>query len=554
MRVIAALNANLDRTPVGTRSRLADELGGATILARTVERVSQISSIAGVFVFCPSDQLDRCGAILAHTRATTCQHNAGPPPWSNLVCSARKWSLDGWRGGIGGATSFDEYTDVRLIAGLLETTKADAVLSVPPGAVLFDPALGEKIIDHRKAIGEEAKMSFIQGPPGLTAVLLDADVIRELSDKALPIGAIFGYKPESPQKDMIFEPCCCPTSSDVRFGTGRLIADTDRAIARIERLSSSRAKLSAEAIGRLLIEEDERGCETFPYEVEIELTTDDPYPSGVLRPRGSRVPTRGPISMEHVRKVASELSGRDDILCVLGGFGDPLCHPQLSAVLEALRPSELAATGGGVFGLAVRTSAVDLTAEVIDMLIAHRVDVLNVTLDAWTPETYQDLQSPGGEMTANLDAVLESLDRLAAAKADCLSVAPLVVPEFCKSRDNLHELDDFYDGWMQRLGIASITGFNHFGQRLEDRGLIKMAPAARTPCRRVRSRALVLADGRVTLCDQDFEGKHTIGTIEESTMGELWAGESLSQVREAHVSGSAELPVICGSCEEWHRP
>jgi Iron-sulfur cluster-binding domain/Radical SAM superfamily len=566
VKVIATLNANLAQTPIGTRSRLADELGGATVLARTVERVSQIPSVSGVYVFCPADQLSRCSAILTGTGATTCQHSAGPPPWSNLVRAARKWSLDGWRGGIGGATSFDEYTDVRLIAGLLETTDADAVLSIPPGAVLFDPALGEKIIDHRREIGDEAKMSFIQGPPGLTAVLLDADVIKELADKSLPIGAIFGYKPESPQKDMIFEPCCCPTSADVRFATGRLVADSDRAVARIQRMLKSdpdpdrdpNINLSAEAIGRRLIEEDERGREPFPCEVEIELTADDPYPSNVLRPRWPRVSGRGrgrgPMSVDCIRKIAAELSARDDVLCVLGGFGDPLRHSQLPAILEALRPTEPSGSCGGVFGLAVRTSAVDLTTDVIDLLIDHRVDILNVTLDAWTSETYQAMQSPDGEVAASLEAVRESLDRLAATKADRQSVSPLVVPEFCKSRDNIHEMDEFFDGWMVRLGIASITGFNHFGGRLPNLSVINMAPAARTPCRRVRSRAFILADGRVTLCDQDFEGKYTVGSIGQASLADIWAGDELSRARDAHVSGSVDLPAICGSCNEWHRP
>lgn len=558
MKVIVTLNADLVRTPIGTRSRLADELGGVTILARTVDRVSRITSVAGVYVFCPTEQRDRCAALLADTGATVCQHDAGPPPWATLVRTARKWSLDGWRGGIGGATSFDEYTDVRLIAGLLETTEADAVLSVPPAAVLFDPALGETIIAHRKEIGEEAKMSFIQGPPGMTALLLDTEIIKELADKSLPVGAIFGYKPEAPQKDMIFEPCCCPTSADVRFATGRLVADTDRAVQRIRRiLTTSRAtnpdpdaNPNAEAIGCHLIEEDERGTESAPCEVEIELTTDDPYPASALRPRGARVPARGPISLECIRKVASQLAARDDALCVLGGFGDPLRHPQLPAILDALRPTE----GDGVYGLAVATSAVDLTDDVIDLLISHRVDVVSVALDAWTPKTYKAIQSPNGETAADLEAVLNRLDRLAAAKVDRQSVAPLVVPQFCKSHKNLHEMDAFYDGWMLRLGIVSITGFNHFSHRLLDQSVIQMAPAARTPCRRVRSRTLVLADGRVTLCDQDFEGSCANGNAGQSSLADLWTTKALSNVRQAHVSGSSDLPVICGSCDEWHRP
>jgi hypothetical protein len=379
---------------------------------------------------------------------------------------------------------------------------------------------------------------------------LDSEIVKELADKSLPIGAIFGYKPEAPQKDLIFEPCCCPTSADIRFAAGRLIADTDRAVDRIRRLLSADSFAGAEAIGRSLIDEDERGTESTPIEVEVELTTDDPYPLAVLRPRGASIPTRGPMSIACLRRLATELASRDDALCVLGGFGDPLRHPQLPAVFDALRPIDQ----DGVYGLAVRTSAVDLTDEIIDGLISHGVDVLNVPLDAWTPALYGALQTPGDQEAANLDAVLDNLTRLATAKAERQSVTPLVVPEFCKSRDNLHEMDDFYDGWMRRLGIASLTGFNHFGHRVPDRGVIQMAPSRRTPCRRVRSRAMVLADGRLTLCDQDFEGAQTIGDLGQASLAESWSGVTLSKIRGAHFSDSTELPEVCRRCDEWHRP
>jgi len=561
VRVVAALNADLDQTPLGTKSRLADELAGVPILRRTIQRITRTPSVQGVYVFCPTAQRDRIAKLIDGTGATVCQHNAGPPPWATLIRTARKWSLDGWRGGIGGATSFDESTDPRLLAGLLNTAQTDAVLCVPPAAALFDPKLAERIIGHRREIQGDAKMTFAQAPPGLTAILLDADVIKELDSKSLPVGAIFAYKPAAPQKDMIFEPCCCPTSASIRFATGRLIADTDRAIARMQQLLTEGADTDAETIGQRLVEMDERGSEPRPIEVEIELTTDDPYPDNLHRPRGKRVPPRDPMSLDCIARVADELCRCDDMLCVLGGFGDPLRHPDFPAVLKALRPADHT----GVFGLAVRTCAADLTDDLITELLDHRVDILNVTLDAWTPQTYAHVQDPARsqsgrvrcadqETDANLAKVLANLDRLAAMKVERQSVAPLVVPELCKSRETIDEMDAFYNGWMDRLGIACITGFNHYGHRLTDRSVIRMAPSTRTPCRRVRSRAMILANGNLTLCDQDFEGTSTIGNVMVATLGDLWGGPTLCDARKAHLANSPELPSLCLKCDEWHRP
>ena len=83
--------------------------------------------------------------------------------------------------------------------------------------------------------------------------------------------------------------------------------------------------------------QERTNVEAIPREVEIELTTDDPYPNSCLRPRGSRVERRGPIDIELVRRVAEELAAYDDSLIVLGGFGDPLRHPEFPSALRAIR-------------------------------------------------------------------------------------------------------------------------------------------------------------------------------------------------------------------------
>jgi radical SAM protein with 4Fe4S-binding SPASM domain len=237
-------------------------------------------------------------------------------------------------------------------------------------------------------------------------------------------------------------------------------------------------------------------------------------------------------------------------LCVLGGFGDPLRHPDFAGILEILRPS----SSGGVFGLCVRTSAVDLTEDVAEAIVSHGVDVLVVTLDAWTPELYAKLQGVDHPDSGELERVRSRMDRLSELQRGRSSPRPIIVPEFVKARENVHELDAFFDGWTRRVGAVSIVGFSHYAGQLEDRSVIDMRPPVRTACRRVRSRCLVLADGRVALCDQDFRGTHAVGRIGDSTLSEIWRSAEFERVRSAHVAGRFGERPICATCAEWHRP
>lgn len=552
MKVIAALQADLEETPLGTRSRLAEELDRVPILRRTVARLARSRQIDAVHVLCPSTQFDRCARLLEGTTAVVSRYEAGAAPWALLTRTARKWSLDGWRGGIGGTSSFDEYTDCRLLSGLLETGDAEAVLSVPPAAPLIDPGFADGMIEQCGKVEEDVRLIFSQAPPGLAGLLLRADLIRELAEKNAPVGWIFGYQPDSPRKDLIFQPCCYEIPAEVRYGVGRLVADTDRATEAVTALYHDLGEADPVSIGQWLQERAATFVPPVPREVEIELTTDDPCPDALLRPRGRRVENRGPIDPALIERIVREIARYDDALIVLGGFGDPLRHPQFTSILEAVAKAKT--SSGGPYGLAVRTTAVDLTDEQIQAMIAYGVDVLNVTLDAWTADLYGRLHSPRDPAAVSLDNVRRRLGRVSELRQQSASVRPIVLPEFTKARENAQELDAFHDGWIRQVGAVCVRGYSHHARQSEDRRVISMTPPERVPCRRIRSRALVLADGRMTLCDQDLHGHHAVGSLTESTVPKIWRNAEFERVRAAHQAGQFAPTALCRACEEWHRP
>ena len=205
MKTIATIQVDPEGQSLGQGGRLAEDLDGTPVLRRTVERISRATQIDGVHVLCPSAQFDRCAALLKGTGAHVHRHDAGPSPWGQLVQTARKWSLDGWRGGIGGTTSFDEHTDCRIIEGLLRGVECEAVLSIPAASPLIDPALADQMIQHRNSLGENVRLVFTQAPPGVAGVLLDTNLVKELQQKNSPVGWVFGYKPDSPEKDLIVQ-------------------------------------------------------------------------------------------------------------------------------------------------------------------------------------------------------------------------------------------------------------------------------------------------------------------------------------------------------------
>jgi spiro-SPASM protein len=459
--------------------------------------------------------------------------------------------LDGWRGGIGGSTWFDEYVHTAVLAGLLQTRDVEAVLVVPPAAPFFDPRLADEMIEYFEHQESDVRMTFAQTPPGITGVVLGESLIHELVEKGIPVGWALSYKPDAPAKDPIFEACCFEVPASLRHASGRLIVDTDRAFERAADLLTAHPEPDGATVGEWLIEREASYVEPVPHEVEIELTTDDPYPDALLRPRGIHVQSRGPIELSVVEEIVRMVSRCDDGLIMLGGFGDPLRHPQFDRVLETIRSG---CDGRRVYGLALRTTLVDLDDRMAAAMIENGVDVACISLDAWSAELYGRLQSPDDASAADLEHAIERMDRLAALARERNEVRPIVLPEMTKARQNVQELDDFYDGWIRKLGAACVVGFSHYAGQVEDRSVTSMAPTGRFGCRRIRSRCVVLADGRVTVCDQDLNGQHAVGRIGEQSFEALWRAAEFERVREAHDRGRFDPTPLCAACEEWHRP
>ncbi|MCO6439280.1 MAG: SPASM domain-containing protein [Phycisphaerae bacterium] len=550
MRVIAVVQADLEQSPLGTRSRLGEPLGGIPVLRRTVHRLRRCQCIEKVVVIAPPAQLDATRALVAGSSVTVQVNEAPPPSWLHLVRVGRKWSLDGWRGGIGGTTSFDEHADPRALAAVLIDHPADALLSVNAASAVLAPELTDRMIRQMGEAEGTLDVVFTQAPPGLAGVVLRASLVHELAEKNVPLGWVFAYQPAAPQKDVLFLPCLCEVPADLRYATGRCAADTDRSFERLIRLLDAHAEPDASTVARFLLKEEAERVETLPLEVEIELTTEDPYPEALLHPRGARVPRRGPIDPSWVGRLVDELVAHDDALVVLGGFGDPLRHPHLGDVLEACRAPR---DGRTLFGLAVRTTGVDLSDEAISVLMQGEVDVLNVVLDAWSPELYGRLWSPGNPSYASLPAVRDRLERLQAAAFERGSPRPVIVPEFTKARENAHELDTFFDGWIRRFGAVVVRGYSDRAGQLDDRRVADMTPPQRTSCRRLARRCVVLADGRVVPCDEDFLGEMSMGSIGAADLRSIWQGGHYGTLRNAHGS-TGKLNDRCSVCREWHRP
>jgi radical SAM protein with 4Fe4S-binding SPASM domain len=182
----------------------------------------------------------------------------------------------------------------------------------------------------------------------------------------------------------------------------------------------------------------------------------------------------------------------------------------------------------------VETDLIENNAEALS-----RVDVVSVNLPAITPQTYAAMMG--------VDAygrVIENLKRLISKRRG----TPIIVPTFVKCRENLAEMEQWYDYWLRAIGAAVITA-----PRDADRACADMTPPKRRPCFRIDSRMTILSDGTVASCEQDVRGAQTVGNIHEESISEIWQNR-FEPLRADHVHHRFENRPLCANCIHWHRP
>lgn len=540
MRAIAIIEADLAKTPLGTRSRLAERLAGEAVLRRTARRVKRAERVANVHVVVPSAQRAATSDLLQGLDAVIDTCDDPPPAWRAMVRAARKWSLGGWRGGPLGTCWFDECMHVPMLAALAARETADAVTIVPAAACLVDPRLLDDSLEHFEDLDDPQPFGFTQAPPGLATVVVRAAFLDNLTRANHWLGRLFTYRPDNPVTDVITKACCYRLPDRVITRGARLIADNARSVALMARcLERLGEDAGAERIcGDIRANESTR-VDAVPREIEIELTTREQLAGSPMRPRGTTVGREGDMDLSLLEQLVGDLAGLDDVNLVIGGFGEPLLHPSFGRATEIIRDS-------AALGIAIRTNALALDDAACKAIIDARVDVVSPLLDAAGPDAYRRLHGYDG-----FGAAMAGIDRLASTRGG--SGVPLIIPELVKVRDNVDQMEAFYDDWLRRTGWACIAGFNHGAGQRESLAVRSMAPPTRTPCRRLWDRTLVLADGSVIACDQDYQRRQPLGRLGDVTLPEVWTCDAFAALRESHLNATYSHP-LCPTCDDWHRP
>lgn len=561
MTVIALIPTDTQTSRLGLRARLGDRLGGLNVLEHTVRRAASIRQVEKVVLIHPPgqnplalidlDKLKPDKPVLAHMDLGGLND-----PMTRRWVTARKWAQPNWRGGLGGASCYDELLPPGPLAETLKAHGGEAAFIVRGDWCLFDPRLAERQIDMLLQDVSAMKLIFTQAPPGLSGVAVSMELLTQLSEGAAGFGDVLAYSPKKPQIDPVGRDVNCAIPASVRDTTERFIYDTPRSVEMIasladrlcDKLGTADAQVITDAFRAMRSQNAGWVYRRLPRMVTLELTPRRSV-AGPITPQHHVTFDRPDIDTDLALRIVQQLGEEDaggDVTLLLGGLGDAMLHPQWERIVTAAHEA-------GVFSIGIET---DLLCGRDDLakLLDQPIGLVKVRFNADTAETYQKTMGTDGfkRVLNNMEWIFNERLRRTESNKHARGAMPWLVPSMVKTAQTLPEMEGFFDKWTHYLGHALIAPACGGCGLMPAQSPVPMEPPDRRACLQLTRRMSILSDGTVVRCDQDWLARAPIGDTRIKPLIDIWRDSQT--IARAHAEQKWDELTICGQCVEWHRP
>jgi len=247
----------------------------------------------------------------------------------------------------------------------------------------------------------------------------------------------------------------------------------------------------------------------------------------------------GDMDMQLFRKVVDDCKTVGINNIYLFNFGESLMHPHVFEAIDYVISKEFEA-------VIISTNGLMLNKEVSDRLIESGIDIINLSINAFSKETYQKICNPDFEkVQKNCLYLVEQKKKLNRKK-------PLLIAQMVVIKDNINEFPQFNQFWRDKVDQVNFIHYEEFDfdKKLTVDGM--NIPPERHYCNRLkRKECYVLWNGDMTICSNDYDGKLVGGNVNNRDILEVFNSDAFNQLRALHHKKRWNEKAICKTCNEW---
>ena len=211
----------------------------------------------------------------------------------------------------------------------------------------------------------------------------------------------------------------------------------------------------------------------------------------------------------------------------IGGSGECLLHPDFLEIckdISNIKPCEFRIISNGIL----------LKEKIAEELINLNVDILSISIDATTPETFALTRGKAHRF----EDVVNNAINFSKLKKKKNSKWPLLRVSFVEQEENKHETKEFLKFWSEYADMIDVQSYQDHRQ--------KENFYTSFDCFEPFKRITVWAYGGAGPCC-GFPGiKYNVGNFEKESIHKIWHGNKIKDIRKMMVTKDYEFP--CLSC------
>lgn len=243
------------------------------------------------------------------------------------------------------------------------------------------------------------------------------------------------------------------------------------------------------------------------------------------------------LDLELYRRVIEEGAPRDLASVRLGITGEPLMRQDIFDFIDI-------AADAGIVDIMLITNGLLLTDNIAGRLVESGLTRLQVSLDAFSDETYRIIR-PGGDLSLVVKNVLNFLDH----RNSLNQKLPLLRVSFVKMRQNISEMEAFKEFWDEKADYISFQEYANILEKRDTEFFSSVRPKVKNfKCPDPWQRMSLFVNGDLFPCCSDFGRLDPIGNISDQSVEQAWKSDRARELRKLHIEGRWRDNPVCRRC------
>ncbi len=218
------------------------------------------------------------------------------------------------------------------------------------------------------------------------------------------------------------------------------------------------------------------------------------------------------------------------------GAGEPLLYPRLFELIQKAKACPNISVG-------FMTNAMLLEPDIAEKLLETGIDWLVFSIDGVDPETHARYR-----VNSDLKIIENNLTHLIKLKQKYNSSKPVLAFNMVCLPELKSQEEKYVRKWLPHADRIMLSRYRPVGSKHLERSML---PETRYPCPNIFRQMVIGWDGKVALCCEDIHCEVKIGDIKNQSLAEVWNGEPVMSIREAHKSARYAEVALCKECDTW---